>query len=49
MVESGELPKGTVRYPAEFVKEFAYKVFASVGVPEEDCKLISEVLISADL
>ncbi|MBI3026249.1 MAG: Ldh family oxidoreductase [Candidatus Tectomicrobia bacterium] len=49
MVESAELPKGTVRFPAEFTHGFIAAVFRAVGVPEDHARLMADVLTSADL
>ena len=49
MVESGPLPEGTVRFPAEVIAEFVYTIFRSKDVPENDARLVAKVLVSADL
>lgn len=49
MVESGPLPKGTVRFPAEVIEEFVYTIFRNKNVPEDDARLVAKVLVSADL
>ena len=49
MVESGPLPEGTVRLPAEVIAEFVYTIFRSKDVPENDARLVAKVLVSADL
>jgi L-2-hydroxycarboxylate dehydrogenase (NAD+) len=36
-------------YPAEFLREFVERVFASHGVPEEDARTAADVLIVSDL
>ena len=49
MVESGPLPEGTVRFPAEVIEEFVYTIFRNKDVPEDDARLVAKVLVSADL
>ena len=49
MVESGPLPEGTVRFPAEVIEEFVYTIFRNQDVPEDDARLVAKVLVSADL
>ncbi|MEP7342309.1 MAG: Ldh family oxidoreductase [Acidobacteriota bacterium] len=36
-------------YPAEYLRQFAVRIFAHCGVPEEDANLASGVLLTADL
>lgn len=48
MVESSELPEGTLLVPAERVIGFVGEAFAAVGVPAEDAALVADVLVSAD-
>lgn len=49
MVESSDLPPGTVRVPADSLVTFASNAFTAVGVPPGDAALVAEVLVSADL
>ncbi len=49
MVESGPLPEGTVRFPAQVIEEFIYAIFRSKDVPENDARLVAKVLVSADM
>ncbi len=49
MVESTPLPEGTVRFPHEMIHQFTNAVFRSKEIPDEDAKLVADVLTSADL
>ena len=49
MVETGPLPHGTVRFPPDVVQSFIFASFQAVGVSEAEARLVSEVLLSADL
>ena len=49
MVESGPLPEGTVRLPAEVIEEFIYTIFRNKDMPEDDARLVAKVLVNADL
>ncbi len=49
MVEKDPLPRGTVRFPPEVVREFIFATFRAAGVPEADARLVADVLTSADL
>ncbi|MDH3500487.1 MAG: Ldh family oxidoreductase [Acidimicrobiia bacterium] len=49
MVESAPLPPGTVRRPADHLREFVHAVFVQLGIPDGDADLIADVLVSADL
>jgi L-2-hydroxycarboxylate dehydrogenase (NAD+) len=49
MVELNSLPKGTGRFPAETMFNFAAAVFRAKGHSDEDARLSADVLISADL
>lgn len=49
MVETGPLPQGTVRFPPGVVQSFIFASFKAVGVSEAEARLVSEVLLSADL
>jgi LDH2 family malate/lactate/ureidoglycolate dehydrogenase len=49
VVESLNLPEGTVRMPAATVRDFVASAFRALGVPETDADLVADVLTSADL
>lgn len=49
MVESADLPEGTVLVPAQRLVGFVGDTFAAMGVPEGDAILVADVLVSADL
>ena len=49
MVESGQLPEGTVRFPSQAVYDFMVATFRAVDLPMEQARLMADVLISADL
>ena len=49
MVESLNLPEGTVRLPAATVQIFVAAAFRVLGVPSDDAELVADVLTSADL
>lgn len=49
MVESEELPAGTIRLPVEFAERFVAASFEAAGVPADDARLVADVLVSADL
>lgn len=49
MVEASQLPEGTIRLPAELLREFTSTAFSAVGVPQLDADLVADVLVSADL
>jgi LDH2 family malate/lactate/ureidoglycolate dehydrogenase len=39
----------SLTYPAEFLREFVVRVFASYGIPDEDARTAADVLIVSDL
>src|SRR5690554_2586294 len=45
----GQAVEAIPRMSAELLEEFMLDVFTSVGVPEDDAKICTDVLISADL
>jgi L-2-hydroxycarboxylate dehydrogenase (NAD+) len=49
LVESLNLPEGTVRLPAATVQNFVAAAFQAVGVPSGDSALVADALTSADL
>jgi L-2-hydroxycarboxylate dehydrogenase (NAD+) len=49
MVESAPLPAGTMRMPANRLREFVTAAFVAAGVPPDDAALVGDVLVSADL
>jgi L-2-hydroxycarboxylate dehydrogenase (NAD+) len=49
MVESAELPEGTVRVPADDARRFVADLFALEGLDADDASLVADVLVSADL
>lgn len=49
MVETAQLPPGTVRIPADRARDLVSGVFAAAGFPSSDASLIADVLIAADL
>ena len=49
MVESSQLPEGTIRLSVEHVTSFVSAVFTAHGVAEDDATLVADVLVSADL
>ena len=49
MVESGQLPDGTLRFPFQTVYDFIVATFRAVDLPMNQARLMADVLISADL
>ena len=39
----------SLTYPADFLREFVVRVFASYGIPDEDARTAADVLIVSDL
>ena len=49
MVESAQLPEGSVRFTAQVMHDFFVANFRAVDLPEDQARLMADVLISADL
>ncbi len=49
MVESSDLPEGTVRFQHEHIRDFIAAAISATGVPDDHARLTADVLISADL